>query len=71
LQIRQYSLCDFARLNKNPLRENCLAPVGEQFSSDFRRGGRRLADARQGQQGEKGRKGLSTGGTDLASITLR
>jgi hypothetical protein len=43
LQIRQYSLRDFTRLNKNLLRKNCLAPVGEQFSSDFRHGGRRLA----------------------------
>jgi hypothetical protein len=30
MQGRQYLLRDFACLNKNPLRENCFAPVGEQ-----------------------------------------
>jgi hypothetical protein len=35
LQLRQYSLHDFARLEKNPLRENCRAPVGEEFSMNF------------------------------------
>jgi hypothetical protein len=70
LQIRQYSLRDFARLDKNPLCENCLVPVGEKFSRDFSCGGRRLAGARQGQQGEKHRKGPPTGGTGSTPVTL-
>ena len=68
LKIRQYSLRAFARLIENLLFENCFAPLSEQFSRDFWCGGRSLADARQGQQAKKHRKGPLKGGSGSASL---
>jgi hypothetical protein len=56
LARRKYSLRPFPRLNKNPLWENCEAPVSEKFLSDFCCEGRSWADAQQGRQGEKRQK---------------
>ena len=55
LKISGYSLRPMPRLNENPLRKNCKAHFGEQCLDDFGRGGRRLADASQGRQVQKGR----------------
>ncbi len=57
LKISGYSLRPMPRLNGNPLRKNCKAHFGVQCSDDFGRGGRRLADASQGRQVQKGRTG--------------
>jgi hypothetical protein len=53
LARRKYSLRPFPRLDKNPLWENCEAPVSEEFLRDFCCEGRSWADAQQGRQGEK------------------
>ena len=62
------SLRHFHCLSKNLLRKKYDVPHSEQFSSDFRRDGRSLADARRGQQGEKRRKEPLWG--DLCSSIL-
>jgi hypothetical protein len=67
LARRKYSLRSFPRLDKNPLWENCKAPVSEKFLRDFRCEGRSWADAQQGRQGKKIQKEPLSG---VASSTL-
>jgi hypothetical protein len=62
LARQKYSLRSFPRLDKNPLWENCKAPVSEKFLRDFRCEGRSWADAQQGRQGEKIQKEPLSGG---------
>ena len=61
LAKRQYDLRVFPCLAAFLLRQNCAAPVGDEFSCDFWLLRRRRAGARQAEKDEKRRKDTPTG----------
>ena len=65
LAIRRYALRVFPCLDAFLLRQNCAAPVGDEFLRDFWLLRRRRAGARQAEKDEKRRKDTPTGGCAL------